>query len=124
MALMTFGCCIFYMAFAGDLFSALAGTVSSLPAVLKKRAVDLVILGLCPLLPLCLMKNLSALQVQHSSDAICPPAVRSRSDAHVIHTITTFISLEPGEYTTVPQTDCNFFALAQSSPVLHLLKLI
>eukprot|EP00903_Cladosiphon_okamuranus_P009634 g9167.t1 len=62
MALMTFGCCIFYMAFAGDLFSALAGTVSSLPAVLKKRAVDLVILGLCPLLPLCLMKNLSALQ--------------------------------------------------------------
>lgn len=63
MALMTFGCCIFYMAFAGDLFSALAGTVSSLPAVLKKRAVDLVILGLCPLLPLCLMKNLSALQV-------------------------------------------------------------
>lgn len=63
MALMTFGCCIFYMAFAGDLFSALAGTVSSFPAVLKKRAVDLVILGLCPLLPLCLMKNLSALQV-------------------------------------------------------------
>lgn len=62
MALMTFGCCIFYMAFAGDLFSALAGTVSSFPAVLKKRAVDLVILGLCPLLPLCLMKNLSALQ--------------------------------------------------------------
>ncbi|CAM9632470.1 unnamed protein product [Pylaiella littoralis] len=62
MAMMTFGCCIFYMAFAGDLFSALAGTVSSFPAVLKKRAVDLVILGLCPLLPLCLMKNLSALQ--------------------------------------------------------------
>lgn len=63
MALMTFGCCIFYMAFAGDLFSALAGTVSSLPEALKKRTVDLVILGLCPLLPLCLMKNLSALQV-------------------------------------------------------------
>ncbi|CAN0367807.1 unnamed protein product, partial [Scytosiphon promiscuus] len=62
MALMTFGCCIFYMAFAGDLFSALAGTVSSLPEALKKRTVDLVILGLCPLLPLCLMKNLSALQ--------------------------------------------------------------
>lgn len=73
MALMTFGCCIFYMAFAGDLFSALAGTVPSLPAALKKRAVDLVILGLCPLLPLCLMKNLSALQVPYCCAAACWP---------------------------------------------------
>lgn len=75
MALMTFGCCIFYMAFAGDLFSALAGTVSSLPAVLKKRAVDLVILGLCPLLPLCLMKNLSALQVRRWCCRLLPVLV-------------------------------------------------
>lgn len=79
MALMTFGCCIFYMAFAGDLFSALAGTVSSLPEVLKKRAVDLVILGLCPLLPLCLMKNLSALQVRYNARPPAPPPVLIRA---------------------------------------------
>lgn len=63
MALMTFGCCIFYSAFAGDLFAALANTASFLPAVLKRRAVDLSLLSIFPLLPLCLMKNLNALQV-------------------------------------------------------------
>ncbi|CAM9375481.1 unnamed protein product [Ascophyllum nodosum] len=62
MALLTFGCCIFYMAFAGDLFSALAQTASFLPDILKKRAVDLGLLSLFPVLPLCLMKNLNALQ--------------------------------------------------------------
>ena len=67
---MTFGCCIFYLAFAGDLFSALAGSASFVPAFLKKRAVDLVVLALCPLLPLCLMKNLSALQVKSLSSSV------------------------------------------------------
>lgn len=65
-ALMCFGCCIFYSAFIGDLFGALAASASFVPGALKKRAVDLVMLSLCPLLPLCLMKNLSALQVRCS----------------------------------------------------------
>ncbi|CAM9498738.1 unnamed protein product [Discosporangium mesarthrocarpum] len=62
MAVMTFGCCIFYSAFAGDLFSALTLSATSMPAFLKRRSVDLVGLSLFPLLPLCLMENLSALQ--------------------------------------------------------------
>lgn len=56
-----FGCCIFYAAFIGDIFAALAQAVDA-PALLQKRWVCLVGLHLFPLLPLCLMKDLSALQ--------------------------------------------------------------
>jgi Transmembrane amino acid transporter protein len=61
-AVMTFGCCVFYSAFIGDLFASLANTVSWVPALLQRRAVTLTALSVFPLLPLCLMKNLSALQ--------------------------------------------------------------
>lgn len=56
-----FGCCIFYAAFIGDIFAALAAAVDA-PALLQKRWVCLVGIHLFPLLPLCLMKDLSALQ--------------------------------------------------------------
>lgn len=56
-----FGCCIFYAAFIGDLFAALAQALHA-PALLQKRWVCLVGLHLFPLLPLCLMRNLSGLQ--------------------------------------------------------------
>lgn len=60
-SLLCFGCCIFYAAFIGDLSYSLAQAFQ-LPALFQKRWVDLVLLNLFPLLPLCLMKNLSALQ--------------------------------------------------------------
>jgi len=56
-----FGCCIFYSAFIGDLSAALAQALGA-PAVLHKRWLCLVALHIFPLWPLCLMKNLSALQ--------------------------------------------------------------
>jgi len=56
-----YGCCIFYAAFIGDLFSALAQAFNA-PLLLHRRWVVLVTLHIFPLLPLCLMKNLSALQ--------------------------------------------------------------
>lgn len=56
-----FGCCIFYSAFIGDLSAALAQALGA-PALLHKRWVCLVALHVFPLMPLCLMKNLSALQ--------------------------------------------------------------
>ena len=56
-----FGCCIFYSAFIGDLSAALAQALGA-PAFLHKRWVCLVALHVFPLMPLCLMKNLSALQ--------------------------------------------------------------
>eukprot|EP00611_Tribonema_gayanum_P022046 TRINITY_DN4360_c0_g1_i1.p2 TRINITY_DN4360_c0_g1~~TRINITY_DN4360_c0_g1_i1.p2 ORF type:complete len:347 (-),score=146.33 TRINITY_DN4360_c0_g1_i1:495-1535(-) len=59
---MTFGCCIFYSAFIGDLFSSLAQASDIVPAFLKPRWAVLCALGVFPLLPLCLLKNLSALQ--------------------------------------------------------------
>jgi len=59
--LLCFGCCIFYSAFIGDLSAALAQALGA-PAFLHKRWVCLVGLHIFPLLPLCLMKNLSALQ--------------------------------------------------------------
>jgi hypothetical protein len=62
MAVLTFGCCVFYSAFIGDLFSSLLGAIPRLPGIFKKRWVDLMILSIFPILPLCLMKNLSALQ--------------------------------------------------------------
>lgn len=62
MAVMCFGCCVFYSAFIGDLFHSLAGVIPGIPELFKKRAVDLCLLSVFPLLPLCLLKNLSALQ--------------------------------------------------------------
>ncbi len=56
-----FGCCIFYSAFIGDLSAALAQALGA-PTWLHKRWLCLVALHVFPLWPLCLMKNLSALQ--------------------------------------------------------------
>lgn len=56
-----FGCCIFYAAFIGDLASALAQALGA-PALWHKRWLCLVAVHLFPLWPLCLMKNLAALQ--------------------------------------------------------------
>lgn len=56
-----FGCCIFYAAFIGDLASALAQALGA-PALWQKRWLCLAAVHLFPLWPLCLMKNLAALQ--------------------------------------------------------------
>lgn len=56
-----FGCCIFYAAFIGDLSAALAQALGA-PAIFHKRWICLVAIHIFPLLPLCLMRNLSALQ--------------------------------------------------------------
>jgi len=63
-ALLTFGCLLFYSAFIGDLFGALAVGLlpKSVPAILKTRSTVLVILHAIPILPLCLLKDLSALK--------------------------------------------------------------
>jgi len=59
-ALLCAGCCVFYSAFIGDLFTAVAQTL--LPDAKLSRPFCLGMLTLCPLLPLCLMSDLSALQ--------------------------------------------------------------
>ena len=56
-----FGCCVFYSAFIGDIFSTLA---SSLPIgdVLKERTNILILLTAGVITPLCLLEDLSALE--------------------------------------------------------------
>ena len=56
-----FGCCIFYSAFAGDIFGALSSALG-VKGVLGKRWVALALLSSLCLLPLCLLEDLSALQ--------------------------------------------------------------
>lgn len=53
-----FGCCVFYSAFIGDIFTALA-TAAGFPA---KRWIVLGVISFGALLPLCLLEDLSALQ--------------------------------------------------------------
>lgn len=59
--LLCFGCCIFYSAFIGDLSAALAQALGA-PSPFQNRWVCLVLLHIFPLLPLCLMRDLSSLQ--------------------------------------------------------------
>jgi len=61
MFLLCFGCCVFYSAFIGDIFSSLAKAIN-LPGLLTKRYVLLGLLSSYVLLPLCLQDDLSALQ--------------------------------------------------------------
>mmetsp|Transcript_14678 Transcript_14678/g.20953 ORF Transcript_14678/g.20953 Transcript_14678/m.20953 type:complete len:546 (-) Transcript_14678:167-1804(-) len=67
-ALLTLGCLLFYSAFIGDLFSSLSkgllssSTTSTLSSLLQKRYVSLLVLHLVPVLPLCLLRDLSALK--------------------------------------------------------------
>lgn len=56
-----FGCCVFYSAFIGDIFGALA-TAAGFRGILAKRWVALATISLSCLLPLCLLEDLSALQ--------------------------------------------------------------
>lgn len=60
-ALLTIGCCLFYSAFIGDLFGALASGLP-LPNAVKNRSAVLLLLHSMPILPLCLLKDLSALK--------------------------------------------------------------
>jgi len=59
--LLCFGCCIFYSAFAGDIFGALSSAVG-ITGIMGKRWVVLGLLSSLCLLPLCLLEDLSALQ--------------------------------------------------------------
>jgi len=59
--LLCFGCCIFYSAFAGDIFGALASAFG-IKGFMGKRWVVLGLLSSLCLLPLCLLEDLSALQ--------------------------------------------------------------
>ena len=56
-----FGCCIFYSAFAGDIFGALSSALG-VTGIMGKRWVVLGLLSTLCLLPLCLLEDLSALQ--------------------------------------------------------------
>jgi amino acid permease len=60
--LLTVGCLLFYSSFIGDLFGALASGMTSLPYVFRQRWAVLLLLHAVPILPLCLKKDLSALQ--------------------------------------------------------------
>lgn len=60
--LLTVGCLLFYSAFIGDLFGSLVSGLTFLPGILRKRWSVLLILHTVPILPLCLIKDLSALQ--------------------------------------------------------------
>lgn len=62
--LLTVGCCLFYSAFIGDLFGSLASGIlpKSVPDVFKSRSTVLLLLHAVPILPLCLLKDLSALK--------------------------------------------------------------
>mmetsp|Transcript_12519 Transcript_12519/g.16435 ORF Transcript_12519/g.16435 Transcript_12519/m.16435 type:complete len:517 (+) Transcript_12519:20-1570(+) len=68
-SLLTFGCCVFFSAFMGDIFAALAEALGVSGAVLKStmnnfglRTSTILMLTVFPVLPLCLLKDLSALQ--------------------------------------------------------------
>lgn len=56
-----FGCCIFYSAFAGDIFGALSQAMG-VSGILGRRWVVLALVSSLCLLPLCLLEDLSALQ--------------------------------------------------------------
>jgi hypothetical protein len=64
--LLTFGCCLFYSAFLGDIFAPLASLVlpsrvtSSMSSGLL-RSLVIMFLAALPLLPLCLLEDLSSL---------------------------------------------------------------
>jgi amino acid permease len=60
--LLTVGCLLFYSAFIGDLFGSLVSGLTFLPPILRKRWSVLLVLHAIPILPLCLIKDLSALQ--------------------------------------------------------------
>lgn len=55
-----FGCCVFYSAFIGDIFSALASAVG-IGGILAKRSVILGLISSAVLLPLCQLDDISAL---------------------------------------------------------------
>jgi len=57
-----YGCLVFYCAFAGDIFAALA-VAAKLPMFLQSRTNILISLLIAPMIPLCLLRDLSALQV-------------------------------------------------------------
>jgi amino acid permease len=59
---LTVGCLLFYSAFIGDLFGSLVSGITSLPSILRKRWTILLLLHAIPILPLCLLKDLSALK--------------------------------------------------------------
>ena len=59
---LTVGCLLFYSAFIGDIFGSLVSGMSGLPSILRKRWSVLLLLHVAPILPLCLKKDLSALQ--------------------------------------------------------------
>jgi amino acid permease len=59
---LTVGCLLFYSAFIGDLFGSLVSGMTYLPSVFRKRWSVLLLLHAVPILPLCLLKDLSALQ--------------------------------------------------------------
>ena len=59
--LLCFGCCVFYSAFIGDIFTTLASAVG-LTGLLAQRWVVLLSMTLFVLLPLCLLEDLSTLK--------------------------------------------------------------
>lgn len=59
---LTVGCLLFYSAFIGDLFGSLVSGITGLPDILRKRWTVLLLLHAVPILPLCLIKDLSALK--------------------------------------------------------------
>jgi Transmembrane amino acid transporter protein len=59
---LTIGCLLFYSAFIGDLFGSLISGITSIPTMYRKRWSILLLLHAMPILPLCLIKDLSALK--------------------------------------------------------------
>ena len=59
---LTIGCLLFYSAFIGDLFGSLISGITSIPSMYRKRWSILLLLHAIPILPLCLIKDLSALK--------------------------------------------------------------
>lgn len=57
-----FGCCIFYSAFVGDIFSSVASAVG-ISGLFARRWAILGVISACIFAPLCLLEDLSALQV-------------------------------------------------------------
>jgi amino acid permease len=59
---LTVGCLLFYSAFIGDLFGSLVSGMTMLHPILRQRWAILLLLHAIPILPLCLIKDLSALK--------------------------------------------------------------
>jgi sodium-coupled neutral amino acid transporter 11 len=59
---LTVGCLLFYSAFIGDIFGSLISGVTRIPSMYRKRWSVLLLLHAIPILPLCLIKDLSALK--------------------------------------------------------------